>query len=687
MSLGSGTEMTTKLRTTRWSLIAVSIAAIYGASAWAQDSGDEDLALVYGDKSTVSIATGQQQQLRRAPAVASVITAEEIAAMGATDLDDVLETVPGLHVARSNLAYAPLNTIRGIYSANNAQTLMLLNGIPTTTMFTGGKGNVWGGYPVENIARIEVIRGPGSALYGADAYAGVINIITKTAADMPGTTVGARLGSQQTRDVWGQHGGDLGPFQVGAYLRVGSTDGVSETVSRDRLGHSGPINNGYRSVDGNADVAYDKLRFRFNYKLRDNVEPGAGIISALDSVGRAKSERIMADMSWADTEFTKNWGVGVTASYMEYNDTVPEPFMLLPRGASPFFPNGMIGAPEKWERQMRISGYATYSGFQNHSLRLGAGRDDLNLYRTRERKNFTGAGVPIPGGSVMDATNATIFMTPHRRMISYVYAQDEWQMSHDWALTAGVRHDKYSDFGGTTNPRLALVWDAAYNVVAKVLYGRAYRAPAFSELYSINNPVQKGNPNLKPETIRTMEGVLSWQADKDLQVNLNVFRYRMRDIIRLDSTGTYANTGEQTGNGVELEATWDLSRTFSLTGNLAHQHSIDQSTGKDAGYAPRNHAYARGDWQMDGNWRLSSQLNWVADRKRAAGDTRANIPDYTTVDFTARSSRRWAGWDLAVSVRNLFDEKVLEPSASPVLIPNDLPMARRTLYVQTSYQL
>src|SRR5690349_9548311 len=186
-----------------------------------QNRDEEDLALVYGDKSTVSIATGSQQTLRRAPAVASVITAEDIAAMGAIDLDEVLETVPGMHVDRNPIAYAPLYTIRGVYSPNNPQVLMLLNGVPTTTLVTGGKGNVWGGFPLENVARIEVIRGPGSALYGADAYAGVINIITKTAAQQPGTQLGIRAGSFGTWDGWLLHGGKFGPVEVAGYLRVG----------------------------------------------------------------------------------------------------------------------------------------------------------------------------------------------------------------------------------------------------------------------------------------------------------------------------------------------------------------------------------------------------------------------------------------------------------------------------------
>jgi len=210
---------------------------------------EEELALVYGDQRNVSIATGAKQPLRRAPAVATVITAEAIAAMGATDLDEVLETVAGLHVARSANIYSPLYVIRVIYSQFTPQTLVLQNGVPMTTMFVGNKGNVWSGYPVDHIARIEVIRGPGSALYGADAFSGLINIITKTAADTPGTQVGVRGGSFKTWDSWVQHGGKLGPVDVAAYLRVGSTDGFKSIITRDAGQPAvtlapGPVNTG-----------------------------------------------------------------------------------------------------------------------------------------------------------------------------------------------------------------------------------------------------------------------------------------------------------------------------------------------------------------------------------------------------------------------------------------------------------
>ncbi|MFP5394245.1 MAG: TonB-dependent receptor plug domain-containing protein, partial [Gammaproteobacteria bacterium] len=155
------------------------LAALCAAPALAaaqQASEEDELSLVYGDKTNVTIATGSVQSLRRAPAVASVITAADIAAMGATDLDQVLESVPGMHVNRSANNYAPLYVMRGIATQFGPQLLVMQDGVPITTIFAGNKGNLWGGYPVEHIARIEVIRGPGSALYGSDAFSGVINI-------------------------------------------------------------------------------------------------------------------------------------------------------------------------------------------------------------------------------------------------------------------------------------------------------------------------------------------------------------------------------------------------------------------------------------------------------------------------------------------------------------------------------
>jgi outer membrane cobalamin receptor len=680
------------------------------ASAFAQNEEEDELALVYGDKSTISIATGSQQALRRAPAVATVITAEDIAAIGATDLDQVLETVPGMHVARSGISYEPLYVIRGIYNAANPQILMLQNGVPMTTMFTGSRGIAWGGYPVENIARIEIIRGPGSALYGADAYSGVINIITKTAADIQGTQVGVRAGSFNTKDVWVQHGGKLGAVSAVAYLRVGSTDGIKEIVTADaqsardaRVGtHAslapGPVNAGYDAVDGNLDLGYDKWRLRAGYKLRDDLGTGAGIASALDPVGKVKSERITTDLSWTDPQFARNWGTGLMASYLQYKQRIPTDLRLFPPGAlfpTGLFPEGMIGHPDTSERQLRFSAFAVYSGFSGHNVRFGLGHDDLDLYETVTIKNyvFNPVGIPVPNGPVANYSVIQPFMLPQRRKVDYAYVQDEWNFAKDWTVTAGIRHDRYSDFGGTTNPRIALVWDASLDLTAKLLYGRAFRAPSFNEEYGINNPVNRGNPNLRPETISTLEAAFSWQANKDVQINFNVFQYEMRDIIGAipnpaPAPGTtYNNAGSQDGSGAELELVWDTSRNLRLSGNYSYQRAIDGTTNQDAGYAPHHHLYSRADWRFASGWLLSPQVNYVGDRRRTAGDTRPPVPDYTAVDISLRTTNRSKDqWDFAASIRNLLNANVREPS-TPGTIPNDLPMAPRVFYLQAIYKM
>ena len=663
---------------------------------------EEELALAYGDKSFVSIATGSRQPIARAPSVATVVTAEDIAAIGAADLDEVLETVPGLHVARSPLGYNPIYTIRGIYSQYNPQVLMLVNGIPITGVIFGDRSNVWGGMPADNIARIEVIRGPGSALYGADAFSGVINIITKTAPDINGTELGLRAGSFNSLDAWVQHGGAWGGFDVAGYLRVGRTDGQRQIIDTDAqstldtlTGTSaslapGPVNLGRDAIDGRIDLSSDKWRLRAGYQQRNNGGTGAGIASALDPQGKNFGERINTDLTYQDTNFAPDLDVSAQASYLYI--TEQSDLTLYPPGSNLFgtgpFPNGVIGNPYKWERHLRFNLSAVYTHFQSHKLRFGAGTQNDDLYQTQETNNYS---TFFPGPVI----EVTPFLLPHSRRVNYVYAQDEWAFTKDWYLTAGVRQDHYSDFGSTTNPRLALVWETAYNLTSKLLYGRAFRPPSFSELYNVNNPVLIGNPNLKPETNQSMELAFVWQATSTLQANLNLFHYLWEDILRPDSSNIVQNAGRQHGDGFEAEVVWDARPSLRLTGNYAQQHSIDETTNQDAGNAPRHHVYARADWRFVSRWMLDAQLNYVADRKRAPGDTRPDIADYHTVDLTLRSQNRSGDWGFAFKVLNLFDADAREPSpystpfvpfSNNVPIPNDLPLAGRAWRVELSHQ-
>lgn len=671
-------------------------------------SEEEDLAQAYGDQPVVSIATGSPQTAARAPAITSVITAADIAAMGATDLDDVLEAVPGVHVARSTQGFSPVYVIRGVNLGLNPQVLMLINGVPITKLFAGNRGNVWRGYPVENIARVEVIRGPGSALYGADAAAGVINIITKTTADVQGTQVGLRAGAFDTYDGWTLYGGQWGMVNVEGYLRVGSTQGDRSTVQADaqtgwdsvmgtHVSHApGPIDNQYDAVDGSLDFNLDKWRLRLAYTERLHSGSATGVASALDPTGDSRNKTFNADLSYSTDTWLPDLTMNFLVSDMHYDEfsdlVLYPPGFTLPTGT---FTDGMIGNPYKWERRDIVSTDGTYTGFRQHRVRVGVGLEWASIYRVQESKNFNPDFSPIGTGSVgdvTDVTNTAPFMRPHSRQLQYAYGQDEWSLNPDWTLTAGLRYDHYSDFGDTTNPRLALVWDVAYNVTAKLLYGTAFRAPSFSELYAINNPVVSGNPALKPEKTKTTEAALSWQASPQLLVGANVFHYRMDNIIQLVDF-VYENTGAMTGNGMECEATWTVSKTVKLSGNYSYQYATNDATDRDSGNAPHHQVYGRVDWRFMPEWAFDTQLNAISSRARVPGDTRPSLGGYTTVDVTVRTAGDGKGWQFAASVRNLFNADAREPSAYDessgqpfISLPNDFPLPGRSFYVQASYK-
>ncbi|MDK2126892.1 TonB-dependent receptor plug domain-containing protein [Parachitinimonas caeni] len=672
-----------------------------------QAGEEEDLSQVYGDNAFVSIATGSKQPIARAPAVATVITARDIEAIGETDLDEVLRLIPGMHASVSPLAYSPIYAIRGIHTKYNPQVLVLVNGLPVTDNFQGNRSFSWGGFPLENVARIEVIRGPGSALYGADAFSGVVNIITKNPSEMSGVNFGARAGSFDSKEAFLMHGGNYHGAEFSFFVKAGESDGQKEEILYDTQSTidklfgtkaslaPGAVSTSRRAFDARVEMKYKNLRARAGYQYR-KVGIGAGLADAVDPYGRLPGRRTNWDITYNDQNLFEGWDISAQVSYFNVKDEPGDPgYMLFPPGAfGGAFPKGVIANPSHYVENTQVDLSAFYTGFEKHRVRLGAGYKKTDMYRTMEFKNFDIQTVPnigpvfIPLGEIKNVSETAPYIRPHDRRLRYVFLQDEWSIAKDWVLTAGLRHDKYSDFGSTTNPRLALVWDVSYNLTFKALYGRAYRAPAFAELYNINNPVAIGNPNLKPEKISTGEVALSWQSTPSLQLGVNVYQYKMKDIIRFvpnadPSTGATAqNTGSQSGHGAEFETTWDINKTIRLTGNLSLQKSTDDTANKDAGGAPQRRVFVRGDWRFLPTWQSNLTVNWVADRAREPGDNRPEVKDYTLVDFSVRKEKLFGNWEMRGVVKNIFDTDAREPSPAPGNTLYDLPLAGRAFYIQ-----
>jgi iron complex outermembrane receptor protein len=393
------------------------------------------------------------------------------------------------------------------------------------------------------------------------------------------------------------------------------------------------------------------------------------------------------DASYEKAGWAPNLDVSGVAGYYDIKSNPANPaYTLFPAGAIPGFPNGMIGNPGHAEQHTHASVTAVYTGFEQHRLRAGTGYSVDDLYQTQEFKNFDANYAPLPSVINASANPALVFLLPHKRNVTFAFAQDEYSFARDWTLTAGIRQDNYSDFGGTTNPRLALVWDASYNIVVKAMHGTAFRAPSFTELYNINNPVTIGNARLKPETITTDELGFSWQPTDKLKTSLSYFQYHIRNIILPVGT-TYLNSGGQTGRGFEFEATFEAAGNLRLTGNVSVQHSKDEATGLDAGLAPHQRAFARADWRFVPLWQFGTTINRVSGRMREPGDTRPLIPDYTTVDLILRREKLANNWEVSAKVMNLFNSDAREPTFKAVGMTSDLPLPGRAVYLQIQHSL
>ncbi len=612
----------------------------------------------------VTLATGTPKPLKLAPAVATVITAEEIQRIGAATLDEALQTVAGLTVMPSN--FNRLNSvysIRGNHTQQNPQVLMLIDGVPIRDQNLGTLPNTFS-MSTANIARIEVVKGPGSALYGADAFAGTFNIITKKTKDIDGIQAGMRAGSFGYTDTWLQYGETMKGWNVAFsfdYMRHDSdtsriVDVDLQTTLDGAMGTSasyapGPLETDDHIHDVQLRVSNENWNLRLWKWGQDDGGEGAGVGQILDPMGNENIDLYLADLTYNRSDIMPGLDMNLRLSYnyldQENHLVIFPPGAILPIGADgnvdfarpagmTLFTDGFIGIPGASQHGNTIDLTFGYSGFEKHFLRFGGGYE-YSSFSPKEKKNF-GPGVldvqplpPVQDGTLTDVSNTQyIYMKDENRTNYHLLLQDEWTFRKNWELTAGVRYDEYSDFGSTVNPRLALVWDTHHDLTTKLLYGRAFRAPSFGELYIMNNPLSLGNEDLEPETIDTLELAFNYQPARTLYTTLSFFAYQIDDLIERvqdpgQTTKTAQNAKDQEGHGFEIEADWLITETLNAHGNFSYQHSEDKNTGETIPFAPEMVLYDNLHWVFLPEWSLDGQYYLMAGRRRAAGDPRVTI--------------------------------------------------------------
>jgi iron complex outermembrane receptor protein len=650
------------------------------------DITDDSLEDFYGDEEFVSIATGTKKSIHKAPSVATVITADTIQAMGANTIHQVIETVTGIHTYPSNVnRMNPSYSIRGIHTAENSQVLVLVNGVRTTFAFNGAKWNIFD-LGVNLIDRVEVIRGPGSAVYGADAFSGVINIITKGTENTFKNDIGIKVGSFNAKSAWFNYGYQQNDLKLSFNGQWQESNGDSSRVVQTDLLHlfglenlsnaPGTLDTHHRYVDLHAQFDFNGVYANL-WHLDIEGGAGAGAAQALSTSDTVTGKQTNIQLGYK-TAITNNFKVDINIFHQKYEDYTY--FKIFPDGYIHTdgikYTKGLIGAPSGIDTNYGFKLTSTYSGIEQHNFRIELGHKDTKEI-TDELKNF-GPGIIESDQTIQDDTLTSVKGTPYiflgdnNRRLSYISLQDEWTFASDWDLTVGIRYDDYSDFGSTINPRVALVWQTLHNLTSKLLYGSAFRAPSFGELYSSNNPVLLGNPELTPEEIDTWELAFDYRPNFDWKIFFNIYKYQATDLISIVA-GKKQNALEQDGIGSEFEVHWQLNNQLKIKAGYAWQAAKD-SNDNDIADAPQNTFDMNIQWQISPNLSLYADSFWVTDRERNPADFRSKINDYNLTNLTIN----YTGFNnitLTFATKNIFNSDARE--ASDGIIAEDYPLEKR----------
>lgn len=649
---------------------------------------------------TVSIAAGRAQTLEEAPSIVTVITDDEMRRAGVRTVAEALQLSPGIIVLRDNLGRGRI-AIRGVSSGltsgSSENVLVLFNGHRLNDEVSGGATVLNLDIPIDNIKKIEIIRGPGSALYGANAFLGTINIVSYTADTFQGVEVAAEGGSFATAQTSILLSRSFGRLSLAGFALVGRTDGAELLIPADvqtsvdralaPLGIPASSLAPGRSVDdrrpihANVTAAYGGLTI--NGRVAD--ENAGGYIGVLDNLGtrnRSRTNQVTLDGTYRRTVGTDG-DVSATLTYTRNAsglilDVFPPGFALVfPDRRFAVFPNGLV--VDALVKSRRVGGQVVFNErlFRGNTLTAGMAVERESTFGLSSRGNFDPLTFtpraefgPLPP-VVQDSSRSSVG----------VFLQDTWYPIPALGITGGVRWDHYNDFGDAVNPRAGVVWQLPRSLNLKVLYGHAFRAPSFTELF-FNFPGLAGNPTLRPATIDTFEVALGYKS-RDLRVSGNVYGNFLHDPIGIErpaspffETARYINRPGIDTAGFELEVKRFFGPARWVQLGYAYQRSEDRATGGRVDDIPGHLGNAGASIGVGRFVNVTPTVLFRAGLPRSPIDPRAEVDGYVLLNLSVQGRAIANLMDVALTVDNLLDRAYFDPAPFNG-VPGDYPRAGR----------
>jgi outer membrane receptor protein involved in Fe transport len=628
----------------------------------------------------VTVASLTEESFVEAPSSVTVFTREEIMNMGVRTVEALLNFVPGMQSTRAGgLTTYSLGT-RGrnpSQLANN--TLILINGQRLNEELTGSALVFDRFLSTGNVARVEVIRGPGSALYGANAFLSVVNIVT--ADDLNGVLGG--LGSFQGREGYV----NLSAHSVRAggalFVHGFADDGDSFPDPTDPAG--GTVRDPRSGFNAQGTVELDRLRLELRhaqFTVEDfylfDLVPASDVnhYESRDTSINAAWEVLAAGPNLLTLSSGYRWIDGEALAFVFSAEQMQE---LAGRGEAAY-----LGGPVVEQSEWNLAADGAFALGDRHRLNAGLSFRQPRFHTLRNQNNYETVefvdrvifGQPVEVTYYGDVVETNDFgPSGSTREILGAYLQDRIQLAERSRLTAGLRLDHYSDFGSTLNPRIALVHAPTPGTTFKLMYGEAFRAPNITETVE-EGPNGFGDPDLEPEKIRTAE--LAWLQNFDrFQTVVTGYYAHLEDrIVRVpapdpDPRTTFANGGSDDLSGLELELYAEPARGLLLRGSYSHMFDIAASPNR----ASRDLAsfivnYARPPWNLNLNGFYHGEVE-------ANDPAEASLADYWIMNTNLRFSL--GHLTLVGGVYNVLDADARTFTEAP--IAEGVPLRGRTFRV------
>ena len=621
-------------------LLAAGFLAFFNGSTTADARDLTELPLEQLMTLEVTTASKFPQTLSEAPAAVTVITAEEIRAYGYRTLADLLRSAPGLYVS-DDRNYSFLGA-RGFSPPGdyNSRILLLLDGYRLNdSIYDGALIGAEFILDVDLIERVEFAPGPGSAIYGGNAFFGVVNVITRHGGALNGTELAAAAASYRSGAIRVSQGRRTDDgldllLSASGYASGGQNHyfpeyddpatnyGVAENLDSDRN----------RQVF--VKVASQHWRFASGYSRRTKEIPTASFFQTFNQPGAYTTDtQYFADLRY-ENELTPALSLLASAYYGQYVYEGQYMYGLSNQDRS--FGNG-------WGTELRLLQRA----FGSHML-LAGGEYRNNLHR--DQKNFNAD----PYASILD---------DRRSKKAYaLYLQDEWTLDAATRINFGARYDGSNEDESAITPRFALIrqWGAA--TTGKLLYGSAFRPPnVYEKYYVADSGSFTSNPGLGSETIGTLELVLEHYINQDFRIGASLFSSRIHNLITLTSDPAsgllkFQNQGNVSTRGAELRGERVWSGGARLRTSYSYQNA--ENVGTWLVNSPRHLAKFNVMAPFTPGWHAGFELHYVSERLTPFGNT---INDYRVANLTLRADQLVADLDVSASIYNLFDSAYADP--------------------------